>query len=480
MPIPRVFNFHNARLSLAQSCIREFICKGFGGGLAAGLWAGHAVLDAASAVLQGIDRGAVADAASARAAYRAARGGPTPQAGSAVGVAGDCLGLMAEYTLAWVFDDTSAMQEIRSEFEDNTCDPGWLTALAQWLEYYWDGQPPQYVPPQGEAPAAIPLPEPGSGDGVLRVGVLGDWGTGEPEAFDVLDQLMQLNPDVIIHVGDIYYAGTPDECSDNFLEPIAAARAKYRRDVPVYTLAGNHDYYSGGAGYYGMLPLLNPTLHPERVQANSFFCLRNDHWQLQGMDTGYNDHDLLRVGCDTTTLQPVEVDWHTRRIGEAGSRKVILFSHHQLFSAFETIAGIYKNPSLEGNLATWQEAAKGNIVAWLWGHEHLLEVYAYPDGTPTGLPITGRCIGHGAFPVFIGDKVYTPNSSGAPVLKTSEPPYYVQTGDDNLVYDHGFALLELGPDSGKATYYQVSVSGDGSPPVSTPLLTESLPPEAGQ
>jgi 3',5'-cyclic AMP phosphodiesterase CpdA len=53
----------------------------------------------------------------------------------------------------------------------------------------------------------------------------------------VLDQLMQLEPDLIVHLGDIYYAGTIDECRTNFLVPIQAAREKYGRNIP-----GNHDY----------------------------------------------------------------------------------------------------------------------------------------------------------------------------------------------------------------------------------------------
>lgn len=161
-----------------------------------------------------------------------------------------------------------------------------------------------------------------------------------------------------------------------------------------------------------------------------------------------------------------------------GRIKVILFSHHQLFSAFLKIGGAYRNPSLLDNLREWQAAGNGNIVAWLWGHEHLLEVYA--DPVNSGLPIVGRCIGHGAFPVFVGPNVYTPQPDGAPVLSTSEPPHYVRTGDDGLIYNHGFAMLELGADSGKAIYYQVKIPADGSPPSSEALFNETFPVKPGQ
>ena len=128
-----------------------------------------------------------------------------------------------------------------------------------------------------------------------------------------------------------------------------------------------------------MIPLLNQSIVGEQwVQNHSFFCLRNDSWQLQGMDTGYNDHDLLKVVDDTTSLRDDEAAWHEAQVAGSGGRKIILFSHHQLFSAFATIGPsppkTFINPSLLANLTDWQ--AKGQIVAWLWGHEHLLEVYA--------------------------------------------------------------------------------------------------------
>lgn len=474
MSRPRLYNFHDVRLSLIQSCIREVICKGIEGGSGPGLWGGHPILRSVSAVLQRIHDASVTDAAAARVAYRAERAGQAaPPAVGTVGTASDCLDLLAEYTLAWFFQDLSALAEIRGEFIDSSCDPGWMTALVSWIEYYGDGRAPEYRPPQGDAPAPISLPAPASADGMLRVGVLGDWGTGEPEAIAVLDQLMQQAPDVILHVGDIYYAGTPEECQSNFLGPINEARAKYG-PIPVYTLAGNHDYYSGGAGYYGMIGQLNENIPDATIQANSFFCLRNENWQLQGMDTGYNDHDLLKVAEDVTWLQKAEVAWHTGQIAAAGGRRVILFSHHQLFSAFQTIGSGYTNPYLSSNLQVWRAAGRSNIVAWLWGHEHLLEVYADPGQGGATLPVVGRCIGHGAFPVFNDQDLYNPKTDEIPLLPTPEPPHYIQTGDDGLIYDRGYALLTLGDASGTATYYQVVIPPGASSASSQALWTEPI------
>ena len=244
--------------------------------------------------------------------------------------------------------------EIQSEFNSSPCDPGWLIALKAWLLFYWDGKPPIYHPPTA-ATVPFALPPAGVG-GVVRVGILGDWGTGEPEALAVLDQLMELQPDLIVHLGDIYYAGTIDECRNNFQVPIQAAREKYGRNIPVYTIPGNHDYYSGGAGFYGMIPLLNQGVPNSSVQEDSFFCLRNDNWQLQCMDTGFNDHDLKLVSDDITHLEQPEADWHQQQMLGAGKRKIIVISHHQLFSSFAAIGPggtTFQNPFLTKNLGGW-------------------------------------------------------------------------------------------------------------------------------
>ncbi|HEU0078623.1 MAG TPA: metallophosphoesterase, partial [Longimicrobiaceae bacterium] len=397
------------------------------------------------------------------------------------GVARDCTDLLVKYVLAWSLDDTTWMQQIRSEWIDSPCNAtGWLQAVDAWVAYYWDGAEPRYVAPAGGGPQPFALPP--TARGALRVGILGDWGTGEPEALAVLDQLMQQAPDLIIHVGDVYYAGTEDEQNSNFLTPIADARQKHRRNIPVYALPGNHDYYSGGAGFYGMLARLNQGVPNASVQANSFFCLRNDAWQLQGMDTGYNDSDLLKVAEDNTHLRDDEAAWHQAQLAGAGGRQVILFSHHQLFSAFEQIGGLWQNPSLTANLAAWRAVKPApNIVGWLWGHEHVLEVYQVPGS----LPVLGRCVGNGAFPVFTDSGGYTPGTNSIPLQPATRSPDgkipfpngFVQSQPDDLVWASGYTVLNLGTDgSANLQYYQVQFNGSVSAATSQLLWIEIIKP----
>jgi 3',5'-cyclic AMP phosphodiesterase CpdA len=501
---PIIWNFHNARCSLAQSCLRELIARSVApaggasawlahlqsginelagtvpaGAPSAGLFPWHPAMQAAGMVLDQIHSGALADAGFARTAYQSHRA-TLPEARSAPGgLPAACLDLLAQHLIAWVLDDENRRNEIKSEFIDSNCDPGWLTAVAAWIAYYWNGKPPQYVPP---APGMVPfpLPPPSAPDGLLRVGIIADWGTGEPEAIAVLDQLMRQNPDLILHLGDIYYAGTHDECYANFLAPARAARQQHQRMIPVYTIPGNHDYYGGGTAFYAMLSQLNLGIPHASVQEHSFFCLQNDHWQLQCMDTGYNDHDLLRRADDVTSLQDVEAAWHQEQLKQAGARRVILVSHHQLYSAFTTIGRSgtsYQNPYLTRNLEAWRSAGATGIVGWLWGHEHLLQVYAVPAGSGAPLPVLGRCVGYGAFPVFENAGSDRP-SPRSPIPLEPAPKFpngYVQTGRDDQVYRNGFVVLTLGTASGTAAYFEVIYPGSTTTATSQLVWSEALP-----
>jgi len=505
----RTPNFHNARLSVAQSLIRELVAKRTAGAPPSGLFPAHPILQAASTVLQRIHRGEITDAQTADAAYQHHRAMQKAQGITVSHIAGivesviekidslfksaeACADLAARYAIAWAMNDAAKMAEIKSEWTDNVCDlAGWATAVETWLSYYSGHAEPAYNPPldaQGQpqppyaSPGTFALPPTCNGT-TLCVGVLGDWGTGEQEAVAVLDQLMQHSPDVIIHVGDVYYAGTTDEQNSNFLDLINQARQKHGRNIPVYTLPGNHDYYSGGAPFYAMLGQLNQGVPNASTQANSFWALVNENWQLQGMDTGYYDSDLFEVAQDTTHLRDDEAEWHLQQLGNTNGRTVILFSHHQLVSAFEQIGGAWQNPQLEASLASWQQAG-ANIAAWLWGHEHVLEVYQpYQAPDSSFAPLVGRCVGNSAFPVFTEAGDYTAQAGGYPTLPAQSSPGgiafpngYVQSQPDDLVWASGYAVLQL-PAGGAATatYYQVRFNGDVSEATSQLLWQESIP-----
>jgi 3',5'-cyclic AMP phosphodiesterase CpdA len=423
-------NFHRASYSIVQSAIAHNLRMR--GAASLGLASENPVMRATNMALQSLDENR-----------------PVASEALAVFPFSNCIHLMVEYAEALITRNKAKAQEVLNQAKMSSCDVGWFTAVVDYIDAYWlhwDKIP--YVDSGGDPTKFVySLPNQSS----LKIGVLGDWATGEPVATLVLEQLVALAPDVIIHVGDIYYAGTHEECWHFFLDQMNAVRAK--TGIPVYNLPGNHDMYSGGANFYQLLPLLNkaPFAPPNTpVQQASYFCLRNNWLQLQGMDTGYFDSDIFQVAKDITHLHPTEATWHQKQIEAAGARKVILFSHHQPFSAFLKIGGAAFNKYLQSDLGPLIGQKKVN--AWFWGHEHILEVYK-PNTYFPGLGY-GACVGHSAFPVLVEEKPYTVVSPDVPF----DPTY--QLGTTDVVYNHGFTILELSQQIGSVTYYQMP--GDGS------------------
>lgn len=439
--------------------------------------------------------------------------GPIRTSSSPLGItnplSGVCLNLMLRYAWARLRGDNATATEIQNEFEKSSCGAiGWLGAAFDYLVALIEGDTIPYVPAPSPPDNSFvyALPEQTS----FRIGILGDWGTGEPVAQSVINALVAQDLDLILHVGDIYYAGTPGEVQSNYIDMVNTARALNHTNVPVYNLAGNHDMYSGGAPFYNALPLVNQGAvfpnspgTPVPVQQASFFSLQNSWLQLQGMDTGYYDSDLFDVGNDTTMLHTEEAAWHLNQMQQASEhgRSVFLFSHHQAWSTFlgigtgtgtvgdrEAIASMAMasyNVNLQAQLAT---APANTVKAWFWGHEHVLEVYdqaaianstAVNVQTGTNGPLSAlfpwvpyaTCIGYSAFPVLLSDAPYDVVAPGISynsnyVLGTSGAPGV------EPVYNHGFCILEVAQ-SGPATATYYSLPGDGSSPTATVLTPPS-------
>jgi hypothetical protein len=138
-------------------------------------------------------------------------------------------------------------------------------------------------------------------------------------------------------------------------------------------LNGNHEMYAGGFAYFDQVL-------PKFGQQASCFAWQNPHWLLIGLDTAYKDFDLDKER---------HVPWLRQVVSQAGDRRVVLFSHHQLFSLFESQGT--KIQSAIGDLL-----AQRRIFAWYWGHEHRCLLF---DKHPT-FGLFGRCVGHSGMPYF--------------------------------------------------------------------------------
>lgn len=367
-----------------------------------------------------------------------------------------CATLGFQYLQAKVTGDTATADRISSELVGATCDPRWLRTLDEYLSFFGPAGTRRkipYVRASSVGSHILPL------TANARIGLIGDWGTGAEPARRLLGQLKTQNVDTVIHLGDVYYSGTPEECRTNFTAIFDEVFGRPGRRAQIYSLSGNHDMYCGGVGYYGMIKKLNAAPYK---QPASFFCLRTTDasWQFLAMDTGLHDYSPFSVDDAVPWLEADEEEWHRSRMEEFPGRTVLL-SHHPLFSRFSRIGKpgsddkqLAFNPKLREMFDRLRKTGKP-ISAWFWGHEHNLCVYKSYLGLERG-----RCLGHSAIPVFAQDDPYED------VENLVDPPSLIdgtkiaKFGD---VYAHGFAVLSLSPKSITAEYFE---DRDG-PPVKT-------------
>jgi hypothetical protein len=277
-------------------------------------------------------------------------------------------------------------------------DPGWKTIAEEKIKAASRGKHP-FIPHTDLDSFRYDLPA----DAV--VALFSDWGTGEATAQRVMQQIAAARPTHAIHLGDIYYAGTPKESRKRFLK-IIEQHGPPQNTCRYFALAGNHDYYSGGYGYF-------KTILPALGQEASYFNLRNGQWQIIGLDSGYKEYGL----------QKPQLEWLTAQV-DSPARRSILLSHHQLFSP-------YDRRVIKGTLLKKTEALLPQIYAWFWGHEHRCVIMGEHMG------IKARCIGNGSIPSSVpyGEPLFPE----VPILKVDER---VAPDAEGTCY-HGFALLQF-------------------------------------
>jgi len=272
-------------------------------------------------------------------------------------------------------------------------DPKWLSVLYQRLRSRARGKAP-FLQHEHAADFQFDLPA------RCRVALVSDWGTGNGHAIAVARQIAERQPDHVIHLGDVYYSGTPREMQKNFLSVWAAHGP---RDARYWALNANHEMYSGGYGYFQhVLPAFG--------QPASYFNLQNAHWRLIGLDSGYVNHNL----------NAPQIEWLGDQFG--GTAKTILMTHHHLFSPFRKRGDV-----LEERLDPF--LADGRFFGWFWGHDHHLIEYADYRG------VKCRCIGHGSIPYVPPDRRRVRHEVDIVRMESRPTPVSPSRGM------HGFALL---------------------------------------
>lgn len=442
--------FHDPKLSIWQSAVDEVVAKKTAGAQTLGIGgtpvvsgrpdAGQFMIGDAAAYCTAMDTGAPLPESAGPAGPAATEG--------LVQTLGSCSLSALKLAKTIITNQQQAQANLKAQFAKfGACNPGYVEAAIKYAEYFIaQGKKIPYRVYQNLSDFVI--------DGKLpaqaRVAVVADWGTGEQPAKALLKQIADKQPDVVIHLGDVYYSGTDFEQQNYFLNPWSQILNLSSRPIPTYALAGNHDMYCGGVPYYKLIDTLG--------QPASYFCLRNDNWQFVTMDTGLHDSNPSAAGAGATYLEDTEVAWLTDKVKNAGARRTILLSHHQLFTAYESIDGQEVNMRLYPQVSSIVQDAR----LWLWGHEHSFVVYG-----PFMNLKRGRCIGHGGFPVSVSEAPTKPAFPDVPLITKNAAGEPVTLGTTGALLNHGYALITLnGPDA-SVDYYQ-----DSDP--DTPLYSEKL------
>jgi len=216
-------------------------------------------------------------------------------------------------------------------------------------------------------------------DAVVTVALVGDWGigtwdedgdSGKGAAYAVMEQIKALNPDYVIHLGDVYYAGT------ELRLPPGEEQAKFVKvwtDIwgigdseRFFTLNSNHEMYGGASGYFDIaLAAGGPFAHQNQT---SYFVLQNENWAILGMDAAYYSQSTLYMqgnlyeGKNTT-----QRDFFQRL--DLSGKQVIALTHQTGLD----YSGTTPYPLWTNDMKT---ALNGNDPDfWYWGHIHNGIVY---------------------------------------------------------------------------------------------------------
>lgn len=198
------------------------------------------------------------------------------------------------------------------------------------------------APQTAQAPP-IPLP---NKEGSLKFGVLGDFGTGEREQYQLAEQMVKLHArfsyEIVLTVGDnIYGSEGPRDFIRKFeqpYKPLLDAKVKF------YASLGNHD---------------------AREQAR--YKLFNMDGQLYYTFKAPKE-DVRFFVLDSTSLVPDQVKWIEKELQDSGERWKIPYFHHPLYSSGERHGSdLALRRSLEPLFI------KYGVSVVLSGHDHFYE-----------------------------------------------------------------------------------------------------------
>lgn len=155
-------------------------------------------------------------------------------------------------------------------------------------------------------------PAPGVGEAV-RFAAWGDSGYGGSDQRALLEQVMTVPFDFVIHTGDLAYdQGKAGELERTVFKPYAPLL----REFPIYPVTGNHDYESNRAA-----PFLASFVLPENGDGERWYSF----------DWG----DVHFVGLDTEQTGAAQAEWLDADLMQNRLPWTVVFGHRPPFSSGE-------------------------------------------------------------------------------------------------------------------------------------------------
>ena len=191
-------------------------------------------------------------------------------------------------------------------------------------------------------------------DGSVKFAVLGDWGTGAKEQYQVGEQMAAFHtrfpfPFVITTGDNIYGTDRPEDFRVKFELPY---KKILDQGVKFYVVLGNHD---------------NPTqrfFQPFNMGGQRFYTFRGSAGGVAKLTEGGVRFFML----DSNYMDKTELDWLAKELASSGSEWKIAVFHHPLYSSARR-----HGSSLDLRAILEPLLEKGGVNVVFTGHDHTYE-----------------------------------------------------------------------------------------------------------
>jgi Calcineurin-like phosphoesterase len=204
----------------------------------------------------------------------------------------------------------------------------------------WEVLAPQTAPSQ---PAEVALP---NKDGSLKFGVLGDFGTGSRQQYELAEQMAKAHErfpfELMLTVGDnIYGSDRPQDLVKKFelpYKPLLDAKVKF------YASLGNHD--SRRQSFYA----------PFNMDGKTYYTFKAPR------------EDVRFFALESSYLDPAQLSWIEKELAGSDAAWKITYFHHPLYSS-----GARHGSDVTKRRVLEPLFIKYGVSVVLAGHDHVYE-----------------------------------------------------------------------------------------------------------